>query len=206
MTQAVLQRAFEPGTTGWTVDDLADPEILDRWSEGRYELVEGVLAKMPPQGFDGIYPLSRLRRQIEDYLTAIGQAGEFHNESDLLLDIARIARPDMVFLTEQQFHDQKRISEERGRVVGMYNPIYVMPALVVESLSRGHERHDRLTKRSWYAEARIPHYWLLSAPDRSLVCLVLDGREYVEKVSGRDSDVITTPTFPGLKIELAKLW
>lgn len=46
-------RPFEPGTTGWTVHDLDDPEIERQWFEGRYEIVEGVLTKMPPAYFTG---------------------------------------------------------------------------------------------------------------------------------------------------------
>lgn len=32
-----------------------------------------------------------------------------------------------------------------------YRPLYVMPQLIVESVSRGYESHDRVTKRDWYA-------------------------------------------------------
>src|SRR5882724_111970 len=118
MTQAITHRAFEPGTTGWSIDDLDDPEILWQWTEGRYEIVEGVLTKTAPQGFDGIFPLSRLCRQIESQLQATGHAGEFHSETDLLLQQDRVTRPDAIFLTAQQFREQRRISRERGRATG----------------------------------------------------------------------------------------
>jgi hypothetical protein len=57
MTQAIAHRVFEPGTTGWSVDDLYDPEIQLQWSEGRFELVDGVLTKTPHPGFEGVEPL-----------------------------------------------------------------------------------------------------------------------------------------------------
>jgi hypothetical protein len=44
----VALKTFEPGTTGWSIDYLDDPEFEPRWCEGRYEISDGVLTKMPP--------------------------------------------------------------------------------------------------------------------------------------------------------------
>src|SRR4051794_28272913 len=41
-------KTFEPGTTGWSIDDLDDPEFEARWCAGRYEISDGVLTTMPP--------------------------------------------------------------------------------------------------------------------------------------------------------------
>jgi hypothetical protein len=102
MTQATSHRQFEPGATGWMVDDLEDPDIQWLWSEGRHELVDGVLTKMAPQGFGGINPLSHIRRLVEKHLDATNRGGYFHNEVNLLLRPSRVARPDMIFLTPEQ--------------------------------------------------------------------------------------------------------
>jgi Uma2 family endonuclease len=206
MTHAITHRQFEPGTTGWMVEDLQDPDIQWLWSEGRYELVDGVLTKMAPQGFEGIDPLLCLRRLLEDHLRAIGQDGYFYNEVDILLRPSRIARPDMVLLTPEQRQQQKSLGRERGHGDFGYHPIYLTPPLIVESLRVGHEYHDRVTKREWYAEANISKYWLLDAKERSLVCLVLKGDGYIEEASGRDNDVIRASVFGGVAIPLAELW
>ncbi|MDB5298616.1 MAG: hypothetical protein JWO87_279 [Phycisphaerales bacterium] len=206
MTQTTSHRQFEPGTTGWMVDDLQDPDIQWQWSEGRFEFVDGVLTKMAPQGFEGIDPLLCLRRVLEKHLHAIGHDGYFYNEVDLLLRPSRIARPDMILLTPQQRQQQKLLGRERGHGTFGYHPVYITPPLVVESLSVGHEYHDRVTKREWYAEANIPNYWLLDAKERSLLCLVLEGDHYVEEVSGRDNDTIHASVFGGVTIPLADVW
>jgi Uma2 family endonuclease len=206
MTQAITHRQFEPGTTGWLVDDLQDPDIQWQWSEGRYELVDGVLTKMAPQGFGGINPLSRLRRLVEKHLDATNQGGYFHNEVDLLLRPSRIARPDMIFLTAHQLKQQNVLARQREQDAKRYHPVYVVPALLVESISAGHENHDRVTKREWYAQATIPNYWLLNAQDRSLVCLILEGGNYIEEASGRDNDIIRSSVFGGVTIPLADVW
>jgi Uma2 family endonuclease len=206
MTLVKSARKFEPGTSGWTIDDLADPDIGARWSEGRYELVEGVLTSMAPQGFEGVSPQTALRRQIERHLDATAQSGSFYSEPDLLLRPRRVPRPDMVFLTAEQLHQQKQMERARGVVRGAYRPLFVMPLLVVESVSHGSEDHDRITKVEWYAEAKIPFYWLLTGYERSLVCLRLVGTNYVEEVAGRNDERIQTALFPGLTMDLGALW
>ena len=199
-------RPFEPGTTGWSVEDLYDPEILSLWSRGRYEIVDGVLTKMPPQGFQGVDPLASLRDLLMDHLRRTGRKGRFYNEVDVLLRNGRIARPDMLFLSEQQRRQQRKLARDRGLTDADYRPVYVAPRLVVESICVGHEAHDRETKLEWYADAGVPHYWLLTAHERSLACLALKRGEYVEEDAGRDSDTIRSAIFGGVSIPLAKLW
>ena len=99
MPQTTARRKFEPGTTGWTLDDLADPEIQFQWSRNRCELVDGVLTMMSPQGFQEIKPLDRIRRMIERHAESAEPGGEAFTEVDILLRRSRIARPDMIFLT-----------------------------------------------------------------------------------------------------------
>src|SRR5437868_3197409 len=83
MTLATPHRVIETGTTGWTVDDFYDPEIQVLLGGGRFEIVDGVLTKMAAQGFEGIDPLSNLRRMLERHLDASKQKGNFYHEVDL---------------------------------------------------------------------------------------------------------------------------
>ncbi|HEX4795179.1 MAG TPA: Uma2 family endonuclease [Humisphaera sp.] len=205
MTQ-IASRRFEPGTTGWSIDDLNDPQVLRAWSEGRFEIVEGVLTTMPPQGLHTVGPLGRLRRSIERHLDATAQGGEMITEVDVELRHNRIVRPDLMFLTPDQLRRQQIIEDERGITAEDYCPIFVAPTLIVESVSLTHEDHDWITKRAWYAEAGIAHYWLLTGHEKRLDCLELKGNEYVQIVSGRDEEVLSLPVFLGLKLPLASLW
>ena len=52
MSAEALHREFKPGTTGWSIDDLDDPEIERLWTGGRFEMVEGVLAEMAAPYFN----------------------------------------------------------------------------------------------------------------------------------------------------------
>ena len=206
MTLTISHRGIEPGTTGWTVYDWYDLDSQGLLPDGRFELVDGVLTTMAAQGFEGIDPQSQLRRILERHLDALKQKGTFYHEVDVLLRIDRIPRPDMIYLTAEQRSRQLELQRERKRPKGRYHPIYVTPDLIVESVSVGTERHDRVTKRRWYAAAGIPYYWILTAHERSLVCLKLEGRRYVEESTTTDNGIARSSAFGGISIPLADVW
>jgi Uma2 family endonuclease len=205
---AIPSRRLEPGTTGWTVDDLENPEMERQWEGGAYELVEGVLAKMPPAYLDGSLPLQQVIRLIQSHLDRRQQAGYFAGEVDLILARNRIARPDAVFLTPTDLERQRQANARRGKKTLPYGRLLIAPTLVIESLSPGHETHDRDTKRQWYAEASVGNYWLLNPYDRSLECLILDAPAgvYRTDVAGSNQDELSPAAFPGLLLPLARLW
>src|SRR5438552_11334820 len=99
MTIAHTTREFKPGTTGWTADDLDDPEIERLWDAGAYEIVEGVLTIMPPAFFDSGVAVQRLIHIVLRHLENTGGAGDFAGEVDLIVARKRVARPDAVFMT-----------------------------------------------------------------------------------------------------------
>jgi Uma2 family endonuclease len=205
------RRAFEVGTTGWTADDLDDPRIEDLWLQGHYEIVEGVLTQMPPALYDPSFALKRLIRTVDGAIATTDPDGELVTEVDVILNALRVPRADAVYLSPEDRRLQREANaatapthSRRRRM--RYGRILVPPTLIIESLSIGHEAHDRVTKRRWYAEAKVPNYWLLNAHDRSLVCLALDGTDYRTDAEGRDRDEVRPGLFPGLAIPLARLW
>ncbi|HWE98136.1 MAG TPA: hypothetical protein VG269_29595, partial [Tepidisphaeraceae bacterium] len=58
----------------------------------------------------------------------------------------------------------------------------------------------------WYAAFGIPHYWLITAYERSLVCLILDGGHYIEESAGHDDSIVRTSALAGMTLPLAGLW
>jgi Uma2 family endonuclease len=211
-TRASTSRRFEPGTTGWTVEDLDDLRIQRCWERGAYEIVEGVLTKMPAAYIEGSLPLRRLVRLVERHLENSGTAGEFAFEVDLVVNSIRVPRIDAVFLTPQQLEQQRAAQEARrpGRSQLRYGRLRVPPELIIESVSLGHEDHDRQTKRRWYAEFGVPNYWLLDPYHRTLECLILDrGSDppgYTVQARGERDEEVRPAMFPGLGVPLRTIW
>jgi hypothetical protein len=175
-----------------------------------------VLTKMPAAYLEGSLPLRRLARQIERHLEDNGEdngednklPGEFAFEVDLVVNRIRIPRVDAVFLTAEQIQKQAAIEAARKKRHGQvrYGRLRVAPTLIIESISIGHELHDRQTKYEWYRRFGVAHYWLLNPFARTLECLRLAENSYVTDAEGRDSMQVTPTLFPGLTIHLDRIW
>ena len=203
---ATSSKPFRPGTTGWTAGDLDDPRIEDRWLRGSYEIIEGVLTRMPPGYFGGGQALHRLVYLLTAHLDARGLPLSLSPEADIVIDDTRVLRADYVYLTPEDLARQAAASRAAGRPDPSRSRLYVPPTLVIESVSPGHELHDERTKRKWYAEFGVPHYWLLNAFERTLRCLVLDGKAYREDLLARGTEELRPAAFPGLVVPLARVW
>jgi len=203
------RRRFTPGTTGWTASDLDDPRIEALWEKGHYEIVEGVLTRMPPAYYHSSIALGNLIEILLPALRVNDPKAKIPTEVDLIVGELRVPKVDALYLSPPARERQKQQNAAQGRGTRArlkYGRILVPPTLVIESLSRGHEDHDRVTKRGWYAQMKVPHYWLLNYFDRSLECLVLEGGGYRVDASGREEQEVRPSLLPSLVIPLAKLW
>lgn len=199
-------RPFEPGTTGWTADDLDDPRIEACWVRGRYEIVEGVLTKMPPAYFVGGESLFKLMKVVDTHLSAVGRPAAFSTEVEIIIDRSRVLRADAALLTPADEARQVEAVIAAGRKDPDRTRLLIPPTLVIESVSPGHESHDRQTKKRWYAEFGVPNYWVLDAFGRTLECYGLEGGAYGLGAKGEESETLQVTALGGLAIPLAKLW
>lgn len=207
MSSAVTsERAFEPGTTGWTAQDLNDPQIEKEWFSGRYEIVEGVLATMPPAYFLGGRALFELMVIVRNHLAGRRTPAEFSTEVEIIIDDTRVARCDAALLTPQDQDAQIAASKAAGRQDPDRTLILIPPTLVIESVSPGHELHDERTKMRWYAEFGVPNYWIVDAFARTLKCFVLNQSAYRLDVSGSGEAEVRPSCIEGLTIPLGRLW
>src|SRR3954471_1887117 len=89
----------QPGTTGWTARDLEDPDVERDWVQNRYELVEGVLTKMPPAYFVGGNCAFNLMTLLKAYSKERGLNYRLAVEGEIIIDELRVLRADGVLLT-----------------------------------------------------------------------------------------------------------
>jgi Uma2 family endonuclease len=206
VVRSTSSRELIPGTTGWSVEDLDDPDIERQWEDSHYEIIEGVLTQMPPAYYDGGAALANLEQLILDFVRDTKLRGRFTHETDFILSSKRIVKPDSVFMTRQDELRQKRANAKLPKPKLIYGRLLLPPTLCIESISLGHETHDRETKRGWYAEFGVPNYWLLDAHQRTLEFLVLKGSSYRVDQAGQFKDVLKPSLFRGLVIRLADIW
>jgi Uma2 family endonuclease len=199
-------RPFEPGTLGWVASDLDDPAIAREWFKGSYEIVEGVLTTMPPAYFAGGNAAANLMFMLQSHSKEYKLGWRFAAEADIVVDEIRVPRADVVMLT----HEDAKKQDAAARAAGNPDPkcvrILIPPTLIIESVSREHELHDRRTKKSWYGGFGVAHYWIVDACAKTLDCFRLDGAQYIVHAKGKDEQILEGLPFPELVIPLRELW
>jgi Uma2 family endonuclease len=156
-----------PGPSGFTVDDLAS-----LGGEGRCcELIGGAVVVTPAS--DALHAL--VVRRLQDLFAPACPHDHQVFAAGVELDLpgGHRVRPDVVVAPVE--------CVQEGRLEGT-------PLLVVEVVAPGSKVNDAVTKRSVYAHAGIPAYWIVDPADGELVALRLgdDGsyEEYADTVEG----------------------
>lgn len=113
---------------------------------------------------------------------------------DLTLSDGNVLQPDLLFITGAQ---KEIIRPER--IDGPCD-------LVVEIMSPGNRRKDRLQKMEIYRKAEIPHYWLVDPEDNILEAFMLKDGNYLLVFNGGPGDQFRHPEFPGLDFDLERVF
>jgi Uma2 family endonuclease len=172
---------------------------LDEVEPGRTELAEGRLELSPSPRFRHSRACSKLWARLEEQLP-----GEFVPVEDIDVDLqlappeapGTVRRPDVIIA--------RRAATDRVNQEGeIYQASDVV--LAVEVVSPGSRRLDRRIKRDEYADAGIPHYWIvdLDEPVSLLACHLAGEFGYVDggAVTGTFR---TTEPFP-VEVDLGAL-
>lgn len=207
MVTAINERKrFKPGTLGWRAADLDDPRIERLWAKGRYEIIDGRLIAMAPAYYDPNMRFMKLQAQLTIFQFQNKLGGAFGPECDIVAAGHRVLRADMIYMTSQQDRAQRAAAMRTGKKDVRRVRVLVPPTLIIESVSYGHEDHDRITKHAWYAEFGVPHYWIFDGLKRTLDCHTLARGRYKLTAHGENNDDVAVPLFKGLTVRLADIW
>ena len=141
----------------WTYDDLQS--LPD--DGNRYEIIDGELVVSPSPAFWHQEVLKRLFLAFQRGLEEAGIARVYFAPLDVILSPTRVVVPDLLVVREER----RGIFEKRGAVAA--------PDLVIEVLSPSNTRHDRVTKRRFYARNGIREYWIVDPEAETIEVLQL---------------------------------
>ena len=207
VAQVPATRTLIPGTTGWSAEDLRDPDIARQWDAGRYEIIDGILVLMPLPCWDHGEPLPDIIVTLRNHLRSRGEAVRISFEVDITTPWGEVLRADSAMLTPADVEAQKIALRAQGLDDHLLQRLQVPPTLVIESLSRGHEKHDRVVKRDRYARLGVKHYWLVDHHQRSMTCFSLDPQgSYVLDTQAGDGQTLRPAAFPGFTLELKDIF
>lgn len=160
----------------------------------RYEILEGELAVTPSP--------SRAHQRASGNLFVIlhhhvreRKLGEvFPAPFDVILEKTSIVVPDLLFVAQGRFE----IVTDRG--------VEGSPDLIVEVISPGTARRDRVEKAQLYARHGVRHYWLVDPDARTIEAFELAEGQYRRTVHLTGDTMFAPSLFPGLTISLRSLW
>jgi Uma2 family endonuclease len=158
----------------------------------RHELLDGVLHVTPAPSPQHQRASKRLQRMLEAYFEDRGLGEVFDAPIDVILSPHDVVQPDLVVVTQP--------AQVSGR------GIEGAPELVVEILSASTREHDRTVKAQRYATLGIRHYWLVDPDERHLQCFRTTAGRLALVTEGQGDRVLAHPDWPGLSLDLARLW
>lgn len=86
------------------------------------------------------------------------------------------------------------------------NEFWTGADLVVEIVSPGGEKRDKIEKRVDYAAALISEYWIIDPPAETIVVLKLSSSEYIEHAKFCRGERLNSPLLPGLEIDVSAVF
>lgn len=178
---------------------IAEYAALGEDDRSRWELQEGNLIMSPspsPRHMVAAAELYvQLRGQLPAHLVAVPDI-DINVELVPESDPGTARRPDLVIVQRAEFD---RVTE-RG---GLLSARAVL--VVVEIVSPGSRRMDRVVKRAEYADAGIAHYWIidLDAPPTLVACHLAEGLGYQDSPAAVDSFETREPF--SVRIDLTSL-
>lgn len=186
-----------------TTAELVRPEAKRLWT---YEEMAAELPEtnLPTELWDGEIIMSaapfalhqrvvlRLARIIEDYVRA-HRAGEvFISPIDVVLAARKVVQPDVVFVS----------SAKQAIVQG---PIRGVPDLLVEVISEGTWRRDRVDKKALYEQFGVGEYWIIEPELKLIEVFALEAGAYRLHARGLGSEQVTSRLLAGFALTFAQL-
>jgi Uma2 family endonuclease len=160
----------------------------------RYEIIEGELYVTPSPSRAHQEFAGNLFIALKPFVAARRLGVVFIAPFDVILEETSVVVPDLIFVAK----DHVGIVTDRG--------VRGAPDLIVEILSPGTARRDRVEKAKLYARHGVTHYWLADPEARGLELYELSERQYRRAASLADNDSFSPSLFPGLTIPLSSLW
>ena len=166
--------------------------------EGRWELVNGEIQKMPPE--------SRLNSRIalfllSEFLKFVPFSLICCKDTEIQVSgrLATARIPDLMILTEEL---DTALGDQRGTITLDMPP----PQLIIEvvSLGKDSEERDYRYKRSEYAARGIEEYWIVDPTIACVTVLTLVSGLY-EVTEFREQQLISSNTFPTLALTASKV-
>jgi Uma2 family endonuclease len=159
----------------------------------RYEVIDGFLYSEPSPWRVHQTTLGNLLLILHTHVRE-RDLGDVFTRFDVILDPRTVVVPDLVF-----------VARERAGIV-TERAVEGAPDLIVEILSLGTTRRDRVAKSNAYARHGVRHYWLVDPEAKTLEARELIEGAYRVLAALAEEEDFRPVLFHELTISLRELW
>ena len=156
----------------------------------RYELLDGELIVAPAPNSDHQRVDAKLGWRLAQFVEERDLGQVFFAPYDVVLSETDVVQPDLLF-----------ISKGRAYIITPANA-HGAPDLVAEILSPSTVERDRTFKCALYARYGVSEYWLVDPDARTVTVLLLEASAFAEVARYGAGQTLTSPTLPGLAVNL----
>ena len=151
------------------------------------ELWEGELIMSPAPAPQHQRIVARLYRLLDDFVSARDLGQVFLTPIDVVLAQRRTVQPDLIFI-------------DRGNQKIIQDAIRGVPDLVMEVVSKGSWRRDRIDKRSLYQQFGVKEYWIIDPEAQTIELLFLSARAYRLLSKAMPGKTVRSKLLTGFKV------
>jgi Uma2 family endonuclease len=160
----------------------------------RYEVIDGELYLTPaPTPFHQLVK-SRIERLLQDHVESAELGIVLDAPCDVVLSRFDVLQPDIFF-----------VSAGRRSVIGE-KFISEAPDLVVEVLSPGTRKRDRIFKAKRYARFGVREMWIADPDKKTIEVFVNTEERFRREAVYVEQAVLRSPLLPGLQVPLPRVF
>ena len=149
-----------------TYDDFRYMEIPDG-DTSIYELINGnIVRRSSPHSIHQIIHF-RLVHVIGNYVVDKKIGHLMYAPMDVIFDDDNAPQPDVFF-----------IKKEREKIIELNGPVWGAPDLIIEIISEGTAKNDRVHKKALYERCGVSEYWIVDPPSKSIEVYTLENQRY----------------------------
>ena len=132
--------------------------------------------------------VARTWQFLDDHVTTRKLGEAFISPIDVVFSGRKAVQPDVVYISEAR----KSMVEE--------NCIRGVPDLLVEVISEGTWRRDRVDKKALYEQFGVAEYWIIDPDSRLIEVFTLAKGTYQLHTRGVGAEKVTSKLLTGLKV------
>jgi Uma2 family endonuclease len=174
----------------WTFDELV-AELPE--SNLPTELWDGELIKAPAPFVPHQKILARLFKALDAWVEQHRLGETLLAPVDMVLTPHNATQPDLVFISNE------RLGIVKERIMGAAD-------LVVEIISPGSQRRDRIDKRDLYEQHGIREYWIIDPGAKTMEVLDLENGTYQLVGRWRPAETAHSRLLKGFEVPVASLF